>query len=295
MVLNVNSANRYNRNRGYSSPLVRIIRREVGVDETGPIGPRTSKAIHAWQQRQVLPNLTADGKFGPRSLGRMIQSLETAGRRDEVALARTFPHHDFAAAEDAETNILEFRAIQVNPIKLRALRAGYWCKGKFRVVIRFHPECDASRYEYRQYIKGFATTQMGRFTSATPSMANWVSTDVLVDQSSTFKVPGGSLSNSYQEDGLLREGSPIARYGYRSRPPSRETETTAEDRYIPDQASGHVYRCTDTPGLADPLARPFGLRIRQKFMFQGRIIDTSRGNKIVATRHWKLEGDYIIT
>ncbi|MEL6108785.1 MAG: hypothetical protein AAFU85_22485 [Planctomycetota bacterium] len=295
MVLNVNSANRYNRNRGYSSPLVRIIRREVGADEKGPMGATTSQAIHAWQARQVLPSLSADGKFGPRSLGRMIQSLETAGRRDEVALAKRFPHHDFTAAEDAETNLLEFRALQVNPIRLRALRDGFWCKGKFRVIIRFDPDCDASRYEYRQYIKGFATTQMGRFTSATPRMENWVATDALVDQSSTFKVPGGSLTRSYQEDGLVRDGSPLAKYGYRSRPPSHETDTTAEDRYIPDQASGHVYRCTDTPGLADPLTRPVGLRIRQKFMFQGRIIDSSRGNKTVATRHWKLEGDYIIT
>ncbi|MEM0927015.1 MAG: hypothetical protein AAGJ83_13320 [Planctomycetota bacterium] len=294
MVLNLHAANQYNHSRDYSDPLIRIIRREIGAQERGPMGSETTKAVHHWQQHQLAPKLNPDGMFGPKSLGKLIQSLDASGRNEEVAIARRFPYHDFGAAAAAETNILEFRALLVSPIKLRSKGTGWACKGKFRVIIRFHPDIDASRYEYRQYIKGSASTQRGHFTGTTPTTENWRAIYAAVDQSDKFKVPGG-LSNSFKEDGFQSDGGKVESYGYRRTRGTRQTDETPEDRYLPNQSSGHTYRCNDCPGLEGTNGRPSGLRIRQTFTFQGRIIDTHRDNQIVATRHWRLEGDHILT
>ncbi|MCA9139658.1 MAG: hypothetical protein KDB00_22955 [Planctomycetales bacterium] len=294
MSLNLSAANRYNQSRNYSAPLIRVIRREVGSQEVGELGSITSSAIYTWQGNQRSPQLTQDGMFGPRSLGVLIRSLEDAGRSEEATLARQFPHHDFDESSSSEDGILEFRALRVRPITLERLGRGWICKGKFRVIIRFHEDVDATRYEYRQFIKGTASTQPGRFTATPPSMQNWVSTGALTDAASAFQVPGGLSATIFREDGFVRRNGSVDRYGYRSNAASLETNTAPEDRYLPNQAHGRTYRCTDAPGLADDRGRPAGLRIRQKFLFQGRIIDTARGNRIVATRHWKLEGDHII-
>ncbi|MFU7559337.1 hypothetical protein ACMFWY_11720 [Roseiconus sp. JC912] len=295
MVLNLNAANSYNRSRGYSSPLIRVIRREVGSQENGNLSSATATAVYNWQEHQNGPRINADGMFGPKSLGKLIQSLEATGRTEEVAMAKRFPYHDFGASSGEDDFVLEFRALRVRPITLESLGSGWICKGKFRVIIRFDPAIDASRYEYRQFIKGTATTQQGRFTGSTPSMSNWVATGTLNDRKSAFQIPGGLSSTTYREDGFVKRDGTIERYGYRSSPASIETNTTPEDRYSPNQAHGHTYRCTDGVGLLDRTGRPPGLRIRQKFLFQGRIIDTARSNRIVATRHWKLEGDHILT
>ncbi len=295
MALNLGAANRYNANRRYTSPLIDVIRREVGSQESGGFGSTTAQAIYNWQGRQRSPQLSEDGMFGPRSLGVLIRSLDSSGRSEEATLARRFPHEDFSQPDTSEDGILEFRALRVRPVTLESLRAGWICKGNFRVIIRFSEDVDASRFEYRQFIKGSASTEPGRFTGSPASMDNWVSTGTRTDRRSAFRVPGGLSPTEFREDGFVRRDGGVDRYGYRTSAASLETATSPEDRYLPTQEHGRTYRCTDGVGLQDDRSRPSGLRIRQKFIFQGRIIDTARGNRIVATRHWKVEGDHIIT
>ncbi len=41
-------------------------------------------------------------------------------------------------------------------------------------------------------------------------------------------------------------------------------------------------------------SRPLGLRIKMKITWQGRVIDTANGSRIIDTRHWGVDRDDVI-
>jgi hypothetical protein len=312
--LNIAAANNYNVGRHYSAAVIRVIQREVGAPQTGQFDAPTAKQIYAWQGASArLVALTPDGKMGARSLGTLIAELSQQGKTADVALLTAFPHTlppGFAAPAGSLAPILEFRAVTVTPLGLRAAGAGFNMGGSFRVIIRFNPALNCRSFEYRQFIRGTATLQRGTFaTGSPPSLATWSPTAPACDASRCFEIPGG-LPTTLREDGQIiggtrATGSPpagqccqsltggrIERFGYRSSPPVHRTGL--EDRYLPSQATGCEYRARDTYGLSGT-SRPTGLRIRLRIVWQGRVIDTSRGNRIIATRHWGVRGDDIIT
>ncbi len=293
MALNIASANAYNRSRGYSADAIRIIQREVGATNTGAFDSQTATRIYEWQGAGGrMRALTQDGKMGPISLGTMIGELMRAGRTADATTLFAFPNvlppgvsPPGGAAIDP---VVEFRAVTVTPIALRGFGAGWMMGGSFRVHARFNPTVNCRPLEYRQLIKGTATVQQGRFTGA-PSLATWVATGTVINAASSFQIPGG-LPTAFAEDGQV-VGGVTHRFGHRSAP--AHISTGLEDRYLPAQATGCEYRAQDTYGLRGA-TRPVGLRIKLNITWQGRIIDTSRANRLVRTLHWGVNKDDII-
>ncbi len=293
MAFNIASANAYNRSRGYSAEAIRIIQREVGARSTGVFDGETATRIHAWQgARERMRRLTQDGKMGPISLGTMIGELMRAGRTADAATLFAYPNvlpPGVSPPGGAPIDpVVEFRAITVTPIDLRAFGPGWMMGGSFRVRARFNPTVDCRRYEYRQFIKGTATVQQGRSTGP-PAFATWVAAGPVINAAGSFQIPGG-LPTSFAEDGQM-VGGVIHRFGHRSAPP--HVSIGLEDRYLPTQAAGCEYRAQDTYGLRGA-TRPSGLRIKLDITWQGRIIDTAGGNRILRTLHWRARKDDII-
>lgn len=187
--------------------------------------------------------------------------------------------------------ILEFRATTIVPAGLRGDGAGFFAGGQFIVHVRFD-EAGASRYEYRQYIKGSAYTTRGSFSGA-PSLASWTASETPHNASTDFLIPGG-LQTHFTEDGEVRSGR-TERFGYRDgRFGGGRIAHGIEDRYLPSQSTGAEYKARDTWGLRGT-ARPRGLRIKIDIIYKGAIIDTSDHNRVVDTRHWGVHIDDIIT
>ena len=295
MTLNLASANSYNRTRNYSADAIRVIQREVEATPTGSFNEDTVRRIFEWQQGNGrLRTLTPDGKMGPGSLGTMVAELNRRGRTADAVLLHQFPNvlppGERPPAGAVVNPIVEFRAVTLVPINLGGQGAGFKMGGRFRVTVRLNPEVDCGRYEYRQFIKGTANVQQGTFTGPVPSLANWRPSGPLHDAKNDFGVPGG-LQPHFTEDGEIVGGRTLS-FGYRSAAPV--VQQGIEDRYLPSQATGCEYRAVDTYGLSG-IRRPRGLRVRLKLTWQGRVIDTRAGNRILDTRQWGVEKDDIIT
>jgi hypothetical protein len=185
--------------------------------------------------------------------------------------------------------VREFRAITVTPAALRGDGAGFMAGGQFIVRAKFDPG-DCARYEYRQYIKGTASTTQGTFGGATPSRTSWRATAAPHNAGPDFQVPGG-LTTTYKEDGQVI-GSRTERFGHRNH--SQVLRTGIEDRYLPNRADGCEYKARDTWGLRGT-ARPRGLRVKIDIIYRGRIIDTEDSNRVVRSLHWGVHIDDIIT
>ncbi len=296
MTFNINSANAYNRRRNYSSNSIHIIQREaeVGARTTDVFDDEMARQIYNWQQSPTrLRPLIPDGKMGPLSLGTMIAELMHGGRTADATLLSRFPNilpSGVSTPPGTTINpIIEFRAITVTPIGLRGIGAGFMMGGRFKVRVRFNPSVNCVQFEYRQFIKGTATVQQGAFVGS-PSIANWHANGALHNAANDFQIPGG-LQPHFSEDGQITGGT-TNQFGYRTA--TAVNSPDIEDRYIPVQATGCEYRLTDTYGLRGN-SQPKGLRIRMSIMWQGRVIDTSRSNRIVDTRHWRVDKDEIIT
>lgn len=292
MSLNTATANAYNQGRNYSADAIRIVQREVAAPVTGAFNTQTASRIHAWQGGARMRSLTPDGKMGPVSLGTMVGELTRAGRTTDAATLAAFPivlppGVSPPAGTEADP-VVEFRAVTVTPIALRAFGSGWMMGGSFRVIARFNHPSGCGRLEYRQRIKGTATVQRGRFTGAA-SLATWVATHPVESAASFFEIPGG-LPRDFVEDGQIVAGV-VHRFGHRSAP--AHIGTGIEDRYLPSQASGCEYRAQDTYGLRGN-SRLTGLRIKLDIIWQGRIIDTSRGGAVIRTLHWGAKKDDII-
>ncbi len=184
----------------------------------------------------------------------------------------------------------EFRVRTLVPIGLRSKGAGFLLGGRFQVVVRLDPNVDCQRFEYRQYIRGIARIQPGRFVGTDRSRSNWRPIGRSREASAAFQIPGG-LTRSWTEDGQITPQG-VQRFGYRDA--GACTTNGLEDRYLPDQRYGHEYHARDTYGLLGS-TRPEGLRIRLKIAWQGRIIDTHDDGRILAKRIWAIQADKMIT
>jgi len=183
-----------------------------------------------------------------------------------------------------------FRVTTLVPVGLRADGAGFVMGGRFKVEASFSPSAQAPKYEYRQFLKGGAFVQFGRFTSSPPSRANWTHTAPRHDAKNDFGIPGG-LSPNFREDGQVINGRTY-RFGYRIALPVNQTGLV--DHYLPNQPNGDRYEAIDTYGLRGS-QRTTGLKVYMWLQFQGRIIDTSRGGAAVRDLYWKIEHEDIIT
>jgi len=175
---------------------------------------------------------------------------------------------------------------------IRAEGAGFACVGRGRVTVEFgRPGMrNVSRYQYRQYIKGSCTLQRGNFSGTPHSRENWVAIELPQSGNNLFAIPGGGLQAGFTEDGEVSNGTAFY-FGYRTNPAvSREG---LEDYYIPNQQTGDRYVNLDTFGIRGP-SRPSGLRIIFDITWEGRIVDTSRGNLPVMVKSWNSAVDQII-
>lgn len=180
--------------------------------------------------------------------------------------------------------VLEFRAVTITPPGIRPLReGGFMAGGQFIVRARFDA-ADASRYEYRQYIKGTAFVIMGRFGSGTPSLTNWRATHPPHNAKDDFEIPGG-LRTNFTEDGQ-RRGGRTERFGYRSAMPV--LRQGLEDQYLTDQKMGDQYRLRDTWGLRGTSA-PRGLKVQLDITYKGVIIDRREGDREVRRQVWRCQ------
>jgi hypothetical protein len=294
--LNSSAATAYNRSRNYGAEAIRIIEREVGNPAGGVLNGQGATAIHRWQgESRRMANLVQDGKMGPSSLGVMVGELMRRGSRADATVLAVYPHVLPSGATPAPGSttdpILEFRAITVTPVNLRAFGAGFMMGGSFKIKLKFHPDVDCRRYEYRQRIKGTATVQQGSFSGTARTLATWSSTGPVKNVASAFQIPGG-LPVAFAEDGQTTSTGAVNRFGHRSSPAVQQTGL--EDRYLPRQSDGCEYRAQDTYGLRGT-TRPLGLRIRLNIIWQGRVIDTRSGNRVIRTLHWGAKRDDIIT
>lgn len=192
--------------------------------------------------------------------------------------------------------ILEFSATTLMPIRYRKQNNGdFHIGGRFRVFVLFNHLLDNRHLEYRQYIRGSFSVQRGSFSSENQTTANWVANGPEHSLNNIFSVPGG-LRRSFSEDGEVRRGRGNSRwtenYGYRSRRPVHRSGI--EDRYLPNQRTGHIYRCMDTFGASGRrTGLTLGNRFRMNIVYQGRVINT-RNRQIVDSRQWRYRIDYII-
>ena len=103
-----------------------------------------------------------------------------------------------------------------------------------------------------------------------------------------------SISGDYvaalAEDGQT-VGGVTHRYGRRMA--AAVIQQGLEDRYLPNQATGCRYRARDTYGLRGA-TQQVGLRIRLDVTWQGRVIDTRAGNRVLRTLHRRAARDDII-
>jgi hypothetical protein len=294
--VNPSAATAYNRSRNYGAGAIRIIQRETGSQVSGAFDPQSATAIHRWQgESRRMASLVRDGKMGPKSLGVMIGELVRRGGAADATVLAGHPHilpPGATPPPGATTDpILEFRAITVTPINLRAFGAGFMMGGSFKIRLKFHPDVDCRRYEYRQRIKGTATLQQGSFSGTVRTLATWSSTGSVKNVASAFQIPGG-LPTTFAEDAQITSTGAVNRFGHRSS--SAVHQTGLEDRYLPRQSDGCEYRAQDTYGLRGT-TRPLGLRIRLNIIWQGRVIDTRSGNRVIRTLHWGAKRDDIIT
>jgi hypothetical protein len=128
----------------------------------------------------------------------------------------------------------------------------------FNCSATFTGTCSAG--EYRQYV-------MGQNTANGSAVALVLCGAVVL------------LPAAYQEDGCP-SGSCTA-YGHRTCPQH------PYDRYDPARADGCQFSMYDAPGFKNVVR---GTKYVVYFSFQGKLIDTSAGGAVLATKGWTIEG-----
>jgi hypothetical protein len=291
MSLNMSSARTYNRDRHYEVHAIWTIQRQMGIARSGSFDDPTIRAIYDWQgSPDRMTSLTKDGKFGPKSLGCMLGEMRRGPISTEIALLNRYPHTlPAGSGPDASATVSSF--VISNPISLdlRADGSGWQFRGRFEVRIRLNNSlANPNRYQYRQYIKGTATSTPGRFAAGLPhTLANWTSTGTPDDQSAQFGVPGGLVSTAYHEDGLVSAGG-TRKYGYRQSPAF--VAPGEEDRYLPTQETGKEYVCIDTYGMMGT-RRVLGTRLRMNLHYKGAVVDVLNSDRVVIEKTWSYSGD----
>lgn len=129
----------------------------------------------------------------------------------------------------------------------------------FSMIGDFVPRIPCTCYcgEYRQYVRG-------TFTAGGSPVAH--------------SLGGGRTLHptTFQEDGDLAAGTA---YGYRSSPGTKSV-------FTPDQAGGCRFKGEDEPGISSAS----GTAVAMSLDFKGDLIDTCRGNQVLATSSWTVAG-----
>lgn len=293
MALNMSSARTYNRDRHYSVHAIWVIQRQMGVSTSGSFDDATIRAVYAWQgSPDRITTLTKDGKFGPKSLGCMLAEMRRGPMSTDIAELNPYPHTLPAGSGPAETVIVPVFTItdQVS-LALRGDGGGWQFRGRFRVNIRLNNTlANPGRYQYRQHIRGSATSTPGAFAPGVPrTLANWSATGAPVDHRSQFSVPGGLSATLFREDGVTA-ATGTRKYGYRSS--LAFAATGEEDRYLPRQEDGEEYICVDTFGILGT-RRVLGTRLRLNLDYKGVVVDVLNSGRVVMQKTWSYSGDDI--
>lgn len=292
MSLNATSANNYNNSRGYDVPAIGIIQSRVGARTHGRFDDDTARAIYDWQgSSNRMASLVKDGKFGPSSLGVMIAEARRANRHSEAGYLTKFPHNIPAGgmSDPDKSPVQSFVRKTIAGLKMRPRKGtdglfGWVMKGCFEINIKLNPSIpDASRFVYRQFIRGSAGVTEGVFMGA--HNTNWQALGPEVSANSAFKIKGG-LPTTFKEDMLQIEGK-IEKFGYRHTPAVNRPNGNVGliDRYLPVQSNGHHYQCRDTFGLEYDRPSVIGTKVRVHLDYAGFVFDQLL-DEIVAQRNW---------
>lgn len=185
--------------------------------------------------------------------------------------------------------IKQFRFTQDVWPQLRAHGRGWLLRGRFRINIQFEPSAHVARLEYRQYIRGEAWLQHGKFRDPSrPSVASWTKTGPRQNAGGVFKIAGG-LTKTWREDSNGSE-----HFGHRNSLPLSRVGLI--DRYLPNQSAGDRYELMDTYGMSGTRRR-VGTRLYFHLFYRCQIIETLPNGKIntLATQFFDTEGGSIIT
>lgn len=135
---------------------------------------------------------------------------------------------------------------------------------------------DVSKYEYRQFIKGHV--EMHDLGSG-----RTISLDDVFSH-----LPEGQLTDDWQEDGDTSLGADVAGYHYGHRD-YEANDADGRDVYLPDRATGNVYRGYDYPEIAPIPCQEgdTGDSFTWRMNFRGEI---RYEGLPVAVRFWNIEG-----
>lgn len=157
----------------------------------------------------------------------------------------------------------------------------YELRSAFNMTIKFEndPEtgCDCSLGEYLQEIRGWAQADVGNGWQPFPGMPR-VATGLPIHPT------------DFQEDGAPEPYGHRYRYGGVKRTPGRLMPQVPQDLFLPDRATGCLYRGSDRAGfdLDDP---PPG-RYRFHLWFRGAPVDAGQGRaRIIPWREWEAVGE----
>ena len=295
MALNMRRARNYNNGRGYEFHAKRVIQDQMGMTSgTGRFDDGTIRAVYNWQgSPDRVTTLAQDGMFGPNSLGCMLAEMRRGPMSTDIAHLNPYPHNPpSGTGPGASAVVSSFTISDLVNLDLRADGAGWQLRGRFRVDIRLNESlANPNRYQYRQFIKGTATTTAGRFTGPTPSPTNWEATATPRDRSSQFGVPGGLNATSWSEDGVVAAGG-TRKYGYRRS--AAFVANGEEDQYLPGQRNGTRYVAVDTYGLMGT-RRVAGTKLNLDLSYKGVIVDVLNSDREVSKKTWRYQAERIMT
>ena len=299
MSLNIGSARSYNVGRNYSVHAIWVIQRHMGMpSHSGSFDNDTIRTIYDWQgSPDRMTSLKQDGKFGPNSLGCMLAEMLRGPISTDIAHLNRYPHNLPSGSGPGESAVVSsFLITNVTSLNLRTDSAlgpnGWQLRGRFRVNVRLNSSlANPNRYQYRQFIKGYARSTPGRFNGRIPSETNWVSNGTSQDESAAFAVPGGLSSSAWREDGLVSAGG-TRKFGYRTS--AAFVAPGEEDRYLPSQQSGKEYVCVDTYGLMGS-NQISGTKIELSLHYKGVIVDVLNSDREVTYKTWSYSAERIFT
>jgi hypothetical protein len=145
---------------------------------------------------------------------------------------------------------------------LQATLSGSKLGATFNMIGNFSPtskSCSCSCGEYRQYIRG-SFTKNGRPV--------------------VHALCGGNLEQKVFNEDCVIQGGTNYRYGYRSL-----SFATSKFTHL-DQATGCRFEGFDAPGITGAS----GERLAVNLDFQGALVDTCNGNKVLASSSWSVSG-----
>ncbi len=285
--LNYLSAIDYNQKKYYSGKAIRIIQKRIGATETGVWDFQSITAVYNWQKSVMrLRPLTADGKFGPGTLGILIEELAINGHDADADFLARYKHKDKYGnivknePDPVDRPVISFFQYPSTKLDIRpdpVNNARWIMKGSFKVEVFMDKKLpDPTQYEYRQYIKGRVFVHDGYFGDPINN-THWQARAGTREQEQNdyIKVPGGLSRLQFTEDGEVMPDNSVEKFGYRSSP--YKWEDGIMDFYSNDQ-KGTDYRLQDTFGISGPRrADPqggfkTGLKVGVELYFRGIVI-----------------------